>query len=325
MTGQPPQVFTLRDDHGLELRVMDIGATWLSCRVPLADGSQREVLLGHAAPLDYLVEPGYLGAIVGRYANRIANARFTVDGRSTQLLANEGRHQLHGGPDGFHRRRFDVVDASPCELRLRLLSPDGDQGFPGTAAVDLRYTIEEPGRVRLEWSVTCTAACPINLSCHAYFNLDARPGDVRGHRLRIAGARMVPVDAELIPTGELLNVRDTAFDFSTSRRIGDAVDYDHCWLLDGQAPAALLESSDRALTLTLATDLPGLQFYAGRHLARTRNRLGQPYAAHSGLALEPQYLPDSPNRPAWPQPDCTVRPGQRLSHCIVYQFTGPSL
>lgn len=321
-----PQVFSLGDGAGMELRVTDLGATWLSCRVPVA-GGVREVLLGHAAPLDYLHETGYVGGIIGRWANRIAGARFTLDGRESTLAANEGPNQLHGGPEGFHRRRWQVLGSSPRRLRLQLVSPDGDQGFPGEATVRLDYTVEGPGRVSIAWRAVCSAPCPVNLTSHAYFNLDARHGDIGGHRLQIAGSEVLAVDDAGIPSGEKQPVAGTDFDF---RRLSPALGarregFDHCWVLDERcrdaaAPAALLQSADGRLTLELRTTLPGLQHYSGERLSEATDRSGRRYRAFAGIALEPQYFPDSPHHPAWQLDGCVLRPGQAVEHRIEYRF-----
>lgn len=331
----PPRVFTIGDGAGMSLTVMDIGATWLSCRVPLDDRAQRDVLLGHAAPGDYLREPGYLGAIVGRYANRIADARFVLDGRVHELAPNEGPHQLHGGRDSFHRRRWTVSDVGAHHVRLSLVSPAGDQGFPGTLKADVEYRAE-PGTVTITIDTEVSAPCPVNLTSHAYFNLDGETHDVRGHRIRIAASRYLPIDRDLLPTGEVAAVEGTPFDLRSLRAIGAgllqgeqqrlASGYDHCFVLDADAAdAAELRSSDGRLAMTLATSYPGLQFYSGNHLAEAHGRDGRPFAPFAGVALEPQYFPDSPNRPQWPQPNCVLRPGERRRHFVRYRFAAASL
>jgi len=318
-----PRVFELDDGAELRVSLMDIGATWLSCRLRLPDGSEREVLLGYARPQDHLHEGGYLGGLIGRYANRIAGARYRLDGVERQLVANEGRNQLHGGPDGFHRRRWQVLQATPRELRLKLVSPDGDQGFPGELTVEASYAIVGPGELALSWRANCTAACPVNLTSHAYFNLD---GDARGiarHMLQIQADEVLPVDAGLIPTGALLPVAGTEFDFRRPRRAVDDSGrvYDHCWrLADGAQPAATLVSADSRVTMQLFTGLPGLQHYSGQHLAEAHGRDGRPFAPSAGIALEPQFFPDSPNRPEWPQPSCVLRPGATMAHQIRWRF-----
>jgi aldose 1-epimerase len=331
----PPRLITLGGANGLSLTVMDIGATWISCRVPLADGSIREVLLGHPTPADYLTEPGYLGAIIGRYANRIAGARFMLDGHTHRLTPNEGPHQLHGGPEGFNRRRWRVAGQSASHVRFALASPAGDQGFPGALDASVEYRIERPDTLSITLEADVGAPCPVNLTSHAYFNLDAAHHDASSHRLRIAAANYLPIGRDLIPTGEIAPVEGTPFDWRAPRPIGErlhevpqqqiAKGYDHCFVLEqacanAAIPAAELQSSDARLTMSLYTSYPGLQFYSGNHLDQTRARDGKPYAPHAGIALEPQYFPDSPNHPEWPQPSSILRPGERRTHVIRIRF-----
>lgn len=320
-----PGTFKLQSSDGLRIAVTNAGAAWMSCLVPV-NGDDREVLLGYQTPADYLVQPGYLGAVVGRYANRIAGARFALDGQDFALQANEGEHQLHGGAGGFHRKLWELVSHTEDRLELALRSPDGDQGFPGELNVRAVYRVEPPLSVSVTLEATTTAPTLCNLTSHAYFNLDGDAADIRGHGLRIEADRYLPVRADLIPTGEQAEVAGTPFDFRTPRRIGDALQalkgatpacHDHCWL----GGNATLQSGDEALTLELRSEAPGLQFYAGEFLPRTPDRAGRPYAAHAGLALEPQALPDSPHHPEWPQKHAVLRPGEVYRHQITYRFT----
>ncbi len=318
-------VFTLKSADGLSIAVTNAGAAWMSCRVPV-NGNEREVLLGYQTSADYLTQPGYLGAVVGRYANRIAGASFELDGQHFALQANEGQHQLHGGAGGFHRKLWEVVSNAEDRLELALRSPDGDQGFPGELIVRAIYRVEPPFTVRVTLEATTSAPTLCNLTSHAYFNLDGDAKDIRCHRLQIAADRYLPVRPDLIPTGEQADVAGTPFDFRAPRRIGDALQelegatpgcHDHCWL-DG---SATLQSGDGQLTVELASPAPGLQFYAGEFLPRTPGRDGCPYAKHAGLALEPQALPDSPHHPEWPQKQAVLRPGEIYRQQITYRFT----
>ena len=321
-----PTVHHLRSADGLRIAVTTAGAAWMSCQVPV-QGREREVLLGYATAADYLTQPGYLGAIVGRYANRIADARFTLDGQAHPLVPNEGPHQLHGGPAGFHRQLWTVASQADDRLVLTLCSPDGDQGFPGELRVRAVYELLPQLTVRLTLEATTTAPTLCNLSSHAYFNLDGDAQGIRPHRLQIPASHYLPVRPDLIPTGEQAAVAGTPFDFQQPRAIGDALaalqatgdrprSHDHCWL----AGSAQLVSGDGALTLALDSAQPGLQFYAGEFLPRTPDRHGRPYAAHAGLALEPQALPDSPHHPEWPQKNAVLRPGEVYRHAITYRF-----
>lgn len=316
-----PQRIRLARPGGLEVTFMDWGATWLSCRVPVTgEDTPREVLLGHPTPQDYATQPGYLGATVGRYANRIGGAHLLdAAGIRHPLVPHPAgsRHQLHGGPDGFSHRRWQVLEASETTVCFALDSPDGDQGFPGALHAEVTYTLTDAMTLVMDIRATVTAPCPVALTQHAYFNLDARHDTVREHTLQLAASRYLPVDAELLPLGGPVPVDATGFDFRQPKPIGrdlgrDAQQqatrgYDHGWLLDdhargARAPAALLTSSDGRLSMALSTTLPAVQVYTGNYLPH----------AHAGVAMEPGYLADSPAHPEWPQPTVWLQPGQTL-------------
>jgi len=327
------QVLTLEDDCGLRLALLDRGATWWSLQLPLpGETTPRELLLGGATPQAHLDNTAYFGATIGRVANRIGGALIARKGRVWPLVPQAGsRHQLHGGPDGFHRRRWFVESSSTRHARFRLLSPDGDQGYPGALTAEVTVTLPGALVVDLELRATTSAPTPVCLTNHAYFNLDGTPGDVRRHRLMLPAAHVLPVDEELIPLGPLQTLAGTAFDFRRLRTIGtlasdgsvgDGV-YDHAFLLDaapGLHPAATLCAADGRVRLEMQTTLPALQLYTGAFLARERGRDARALPAHAGVALEPQFLPDSPNHPEWPQPSCWLEPGQTWSHQIRYAF-----
>lgn len=333
----PPAVFTLGGtDGGLQIQVSDHGARWLSCLVPMPDGHRREVILGHATVADHTREPGFFGAIVGRYANRLDGAAFTLDGHRHLLVANEGSNQLHGGPEGFDRRRWSVVQHSPLHLRMSLHSPDGDQGYPGDLEAEVEYLLE-PGHptLTLRFGARVSAPCPVSLTSHPYFNLDGDAVTISDHRLRIAAAAMLPVRADMIPTGEIAAVDGTAFDLRQARRIGDGLGqgaqqrlaggYDHCFVLDpaatrGELAAAELTSGDDRLAMRLYTDYPGLQVCSGNFVQNARGRDGQPFNRHAGIALEPQFFPDAPNQPGWREQGCISGPGRQLSRWMRLTF-----
>ena len=338
-THETGRLLQLQRPGGLRLTLTDLGATWMSCQVPLADGTWREVLLGFERPEHYLAQPGYLGATVGRYANRIAQARYMHAGEPVHLVANEAGNQLHGGPRGFDRRRWQVDAHGPHDVQFSLHSDDGDQGFPGEVQVLARYRLGEDLSVTLEYEATTTRTTPLALTNHAYFNLDAAHTDCRGHTLRLRAERYVPVDTALIPTGTLDAVAGTDFDFRQPRRVGDAFmasdqqrvarGYDHSFLLDaacrdGSLPAAELLSADGRLAARLYTDRPAVQFYSGQWLATTQRRGGDGdggYGPCSGLALEPGVPPDSPNHPEWaPWSDCLAEPGTTWRAWMRWEF-----
>lgn len=317
---------------------MDIGATWLSCVVPLPDGTLREVLLSGPSPEIHLANNVYLGATIGRYANRIRDARIEHGGQRFALTPNAGsRHQLHGGPDGFNRRKWAIASRDSDRAIFTLDSADGDQGFPGALRVVLCLHLAGDGVIEMRVLARVSAPCPVTITNHAYFNLDARHDDARAQTLMLRAQRMLPVDDELIPLGHLLPVEATGFDFTRPRRVSSewlqdeqqrsAGGYDHAWLLDercaqGQLehPALTLESADRRLAMDIATTLPSIQFYSGQALSAEIGRDGNPMPPYAGLALEPQFLPDSPNHPEWPQPSCWLLPGQAYQHTTRYRF-----
>lgn len=320
-------VYRLGTADGLQIEVSNFGARWLSCLVPLPGGSRREAILGHATLADHAREPGFFGAVVGRYANRIGGAAFTLDGRLHCLAANEGANQLHGGPEGFDRRLWTVIDHGPLHLRLTLHSPDSDQGYPGAVDAEVEYRVDpEHPALTLRFGAQSTAPCPVNLTSHPYFNLDGGTAPVLGHRLRVAARHMLPVRADMIPTGQLAAVDGTPFDLREPRRIGDGLaqlvdGYDHCFALDaGDGAAAELTSSDGRLAMRLFTDYPGLQVCSGNHVHQSHGRDGHPFPRHAGIALEPQFFPDAPNHADWREQGCVLRPGERLSRWMRLEF-----
>lgn len=332
---QAPRRFTLGRAGGLQIEVMDIGATWLSCLVPMPGAAPREVLLGHADPARWADDGGFLGATIGRFANRIAGARFELGGHEHRLVANEGANQLHGGPDGFHRRRWSAREQGPLHLRLGLHSPAGDQGYPGALEAAVEYRLDpEALALTIAFEATVSQPCPVSLTNHAYFNLDGG-GTVLGHRLRVAAAHWLPVDPAALPLGHLAPVAGTPFDLREPQvigvRLGEgepqhvATGYDHCLALDdsaarGDTPAAELISSDERLSMQLYATYPGLQVYSGYHLPEAGGRDGRPLPRYAGLALEPEFFPDSPNHPPWRDMGCILQPGQRYRRWMRLRF-----
>lgn len=332
--GLPFQLLTLRNSAGMVVTLMDWGATLLSAKVPLADGSVRETLLGCATPQQYTEQAAFLGASIGRYANRIKESRFDLDGTEYRLTPSQAQHQLHGGPEGFDKRRWRVIHLDENSVRLTLNSPDGDQGFPGNLSASVLYRVTEDNRLSIEYRATVDKACPVNLTNHAYFNLDGVHSDVRNHKLQLLADAWLPVDELGIPESDPQRVALTGFDFRTPKRIADdflsdenqrkVKGYDHAFLLqakgDTSQPAAHLWSADEKLQMTVYTSAPALQFYSGNYLEGTPSREADAWGSWQGLALESEFLPDSPNHPEWPQPDCILRPGEEYVSLTDYQF-----
>lgn len=333
--GQPFQLSTLKNRQGMTATLMDWGATWLSAVLPLADGEKRELLLGCQTPGDYLHQSAYLGATVGRYANRIARAQLQIDGQPHLLLANQGVHQLHGGPDGFHARRWQISRQSPQQITYQIHSADNDQGFPGDFTATVTYTLTDDNRMEIDYLATVDKPCPVNLTNHAYFNLDGEGHDARKQTLQLFADRFLPVDSDGIPCAELTSVDNTGMDFRQPKTLAQdflkdrdqqrVKGYDHAYLLHRtcgatDSPAAHLWSADSKVKMSVYTSAPALQLYSGNFLGGTPNRSGGEYASYSGVALESEFLPDSPNHPEWPQPTCWLKPGKQYRSTTIYHF-----
>ncbi|MFJ4618239.1 aldose epimerase family protein [Streptomyces sp. NPDC088812] len=310
--GTPVHRWTL-ERAGVRVRVLSYGGIVQSVEVPDREGRPADVVLGFADLDGYLAHPEpYLGALVGRYANRIAHARFTLDGVTYPLAPNNAPNSLHGGERGFDKRVWDVEPVAHG-LRLRRVSPDGEEGFPGRLEVTATYTLDASGALGFAYEAVTDAPTPVNLTNHSYFNL-AGAGHAGGHELRLAASRYTPVDADLVPTG-VAEVAGTRFDFRTARKTGSG--YDHNFVLDKgvtETPVEVAELHDpgSGRVLTVATTEPGIQVYTADHL-------GEPFAPGDGIALETQHFPDSPNRPEFPA--TVLRPGQVYRSETVYGFS----
>ncbi|MBV8185063.1 MAG: galactose mutarotase [Hyphomicrobiales bacterium] len=321
---------------GCQARILELGATLRDLVVRLPGGSSQRVVLGFETLDTYDGPSHHAGAIVGRCANRIAHGRFSLDRVSYQLPLNEnGRHSLHSGPDGFDRRAWRIVEYADDHVTLALFSPAGDQGFPGALSVWCRYQLRDPATLALELTATTDATTIVNLAHHPYFNLDGGE-DARDHELMIAADFITPSDRELIPTGEIVRVAGTPYDFRTMRRVRQvpseatqAFGYDTNFVLrrsglaggDGEAlaHASTLASPVTGLALELWTSAPGLQFFDCHDMHFTAPGLGgRRYGEGAGIALEAQHFPDSANHPHFPS--TVLRPGEILRQCTEYRF-----
>lgn len=330
--GRPVHVLTIGSAPGPVVEVLTLGATVHRLEVAGGDGRRRNVVLGHATAAERLASTSYLGGTIGRYANRIAHGRFPLEGREVEVATHDRGHSLHGGPDGFDRRLWEVVDHGPDEVVLALVSPAGDQGFPGTVSVLVHYRVTGDV-VRVEMAATTDAPTVLNLTNHAYFNLDGEgSGTVDEHLLTVLADEFTPVDATAIPTGAHAPVAGTPFDLRTPTPLGTALRTDHPQLLDAQGidhnfvvrgeglrVHAVLESPRSGTRLELRSDQPGLQVYTGNFLDGTHpSTTGGRYRQGDGIALEPQLFPDSPNRPEWPS--AQVNPGETYRATLEWDF-----
>ena len=334
--GREVDEFTLDNGRGLELSLIPLGGIVTALRCPDRAGRSANVVLGLPSLDDYLQgNPAHLGTLVGRFANRIARGRFVLDGRTHELVRNEGPNTLHGGPIGFGRRWWQVAPlpaADDVALELSLVSEDGDQGFPGRLELSVRYTLTPRNEWRIDYRARTDRPTVLNLTHHAYWNL-AGGGSVLGHRLRLPASRFLAVDATLIPE-RIAEVEGTPFDFRQPTPVGERIraadvqlqrarGYDHHWLLDiadGRlAPAARLEDPDSGRVLEIETTEPGIQFYSGNFLDGSQlGRNGQALRQGDGLCLETQHAPDSPNHGSWPS--TVLCPGELFRSCTVYRF-----
>jgi aldose 1-epimerase len=341
-SGQTAELFTLRNAHGIEVQLTNYGGIITSLKTPDRAGRLSDIVLGYDNLAAYVANSPYFGAIVGRYANRIARGHFTLDGTTYTLAVNNGPNSLHGGLRGFDKV---VWKARPFQnqegqgVALDYTSPDGEEGYPGTLHAAVTYTLTADNRLIVDYHATTDKATPINLSQHSYWNLAGNASrDILGHVLTINADATTPVDSTLIPTGEIASVDGTPFDFRTPTAIGARIDqrqntqirygngYDHNWVLNrgGAAPDALVFAArvvepTSGRTMEISTTEPGLQFYSGNFLDGTiTGKGGAVYKFRYGLALETQHYPDSPNHPNFPS--TILRPGQEYRSRTVFKF-----
>ena len=337
--GEAVEIYTLRNRRGAEARVMTYGAALVSLKVPDRAGRFEDVLLGFDDLATYESDTHYIGAVVGRYANRIARGRFTLNGVEYKLAVNNGENHLHGGLRGFDKV---VWKARPLNTRagsaveLTYVSRDGEEGYPGTLTVRVVYTLTEANELRIQYSATTDRDTVVNLTNHAYFNLGGHnSGDILQHLLLINADRFTPTDAGSIPTGELRPVRGTPFDFKRPTAIGARIDqpdeqlkfgngYDHNFVVNGRAGvvrlAARATDPKSGRVMEVWTDQPGVQFYTGNFLEGTApGKGGAVYGRRSAFCLETQHFPDSPNHPEFPT--TVLRRGARFRSTTVYKFS----
>ncbi|MCY4398311.1 MAG: galactose mutarotase [Gemmatimonadetes bacterium] len=347
--GEVVELFTMANANGIEVRAITYGGIILSIKTPDRDGRWDDIVLGFDSLEPYDAGSPYFGSIIGRYGNRIARGRFTLDGETFALATNNAPNHLHGGDIGFDKvvwtgTAFEGDDA--VGVVFTYTSPDGEEGYPGTLDVRVTYTLTDADELIFDYHATTDRATPVNLTQHSYFNLAGAASDnILGHELTIDASRFTPVDSTLIPTGELAPVEGTPFDFRTSMAIGARIEeddpqlrhglgYDHNYVLDadpdvasgltenigvGLHRAAFVFEPVTGRTLEIHTEEPGIQFYSGNFLDGTiAGKSGRVYAHRSGFCLETQHYPDSPNQPTFPS--TILRPGEEYSTRTVLTF-----
>jgi aldose 1-epimerase len=336
--GTAVELFTLTNASGIEVRAMTYGGTIVSLRTPDRDGHLGDIVLGYEQLDGYLKTSPYFGCIVGRYANRIAKGRFTLDGKESKLATNDGPNHLHGGLKGWDKvvwRAEPFHNTQGVGVVFSRTSPDGEEGYPGAVAVRVTYTLTDADELRVDYDATTDKPTPINLTQHSYFNLAGEgSGDVLGHVLAVDADQYTPIDATLIPTGEIAPVEGTPLDFRTPTAIGARINadneqlrrsrgYDHNFVLrrqgGGLAHAARVLEPGTGRTLDISTTEPGIQFYSGNFLdGSITGKAGHTYAHRTGFCLETQHFPDSPNHASFPS--TILRPGARYQSTTVFRF-----
>ena len=337
--GQPVELYTFSNAHGVEVRAITFGGIIVSLRVPDKSGHLDDVVLGFDSLQGYLENPAYFGAIIGRYGNRIAGAKFTLEGKTYSLPANNGPNTLHGGNHGFNKvvwKAEPFQNAQGVGLIFTYSSKDGEEGFPGNLNTKVTYTLTDKDELIFDYEATTDKATPVNLTQHSYFNLAGEGrGDILGHHLMLNADRFTPVDNTLIPVGELRPVKNTPFDFTQPTAIGARINqkdeqlerghgYDHNLVLrrtgNGSELAARVHEPESGRVMEVYTTEPGVQFYSGNFLDGTlTGKNGHVYKLRYGFCLETQHFPDSPNQPSFPS--TILQPGKTYTTRTMYKFS----
>jgi aldose 1-epimerase len=329
--GQPVSYFTLKNKNGIEVKIMNYGGTVMSILAPDKNNVNADVCLGFDNVKPYVKGCPYFGSIIGRYGNRIQNAKFTLDGKQYQLAINNGKNHLHGGIQGFDKVMWnsEIVKKDSIEiLKLTYLSKDGEESYPGNLNVTVYYSLNNENELAIEYEAETDKTTVVNLTNHTYFNL-AGKDNILNHELTLAADNYTPVDTSLIPTGEIKAVKGTPFDFTTKHTIGERIDqvpggYDHNFVLTRKGKeiewCATLKDTASGRRMDVYTTEPGIQFYSGNFLdGSLTGKYGQVYNKHAALCLETQHYPDSPNKPNFPSTE--LKPGEKYWTKTIYKFS----
>lgn len=335
--GKKVELITLTNNRGNTVKLTNYGATLVWLEVPDREGERENITFGYETLEEYVNGDPYFGSVVGRYANRIANAKFTLDGVEYILTVNNPPNTLHGGPGGWHSVVWDTEiiekEGEKPKVKFTYISPDMEEGYPGEVTAEASYTWNDLNELVIEYKCSTDKKTVLNITNHAYFNLHgAGTGNILDHELTIAASKFTPVDAYLIPTGELRPVEGTPFDFTTPHVIGDRIEddyeqlrlglgYDHNFVLDNnEEPDAVVYDPESGRMIEMTTDQPGVQFYCGNFLdGLQKGHGGKVYEYRSGLCLETQHFPDSPNQPEFPS--TVLEPGKPFTSTTVYKFS----
>ena len=336
VNGKKTDLYTLRNKNNMEVCITNFGGRIVSVMVPDKDGQMRDVVLGFDSIQDYVSKPSDFGASIGRYANRINQGKFTLDGTEYQLPQNNYGHCLHGGPQGFQYRVFDAVQPNPQELELTYVAEDGEEGFPGNITCKVLMKLTDDNAIDIRYEAETDKPTIVNMTNHSYFNLDGDAARNEAHLLTIDADYYTPVDSTFMTTGEIAPVEGTPMDFRTPTPVGARINdydfvqlkngngYDHNWVLntkgDVTRKCATLESPLTGIVLDVYTNEPGIQVYAGNFLdGSLTGRKGITYNQRASVCLETQKYPDTPNKPEWPS--AVLRPGEKYMSQCIFKFS----
>ena len=334
--GKKTDLYILRNKNNMEVCITNFGGRIVSVMVPDKDGQMRDVVLGFDSIQDYISKPSDFGASIGRYANRINQGKFTLDGVEYQLPRNNYGHCLHGGPQGFQYRVYDAVQLNPQELQLTYVAKDGEEGFPGNITCKVLMKLTDDNAIDIQYEAETDKPTIVNMTNHSYFNLDGDAGSNAEHLLTIDADYYTPVDSTFMTTGEIVPVEDTPMDFRTPMPVGERINdfdfvqlkngngYDHNWVLNAKGDinrrAASLKSQKTGIVLDVYTNEPGVQVYAGNFLdGSLTGKKGITYNQRASVCLETQQYPDTPNKPEWPS--AVLRPGEKYMSQCIFKFS----